>query len=310
MKTLNKFLWVEAYRPSSIKGTLLPASMKRSFTNLVKAGEIPNLLFHSTSPGVGKTTVAKALCKEMNIDDYMFINTSSERGIDTLRNRVRQYASVKSMTGNNKVVIMDEFDDASPDLQNALKAAIEQYLSCRFIFTANHISKIIAPLQSRCQIFDFNMTNEKVKKEMVTKIQDRLVMILKHRNIDFEEYTIEKLVKTFYPDIRKMLGLLQQYSNQNENIDDNIFNYEQIDDEFYDLLKKKSLTKARKYLIDKGYNYADLYRNLYDNFVPGLSKDKQGQVILLIADYQYRHAFVIDHEINSTALLLEIIGVL
>ena len=252
--------------------------------------------------------MAKALCKEIGVDDYLFINTSSDRGIDTLRGRVQQYASVKSLFNTTKVVIMDEFDGAGIDLQNALRAAIEQFTSCRFIFTANHINKIIPPLQSRCQPFNFNMTDKKVKDEITPKIISRLEGILssKMENIPYNKETIVKLVESFYPDIRKMINLLQQYSTQNGNIDNDIFNYEQVDQEFYDYIRNKSLTNARRYLIERGYNYSDIYRNLYDHFVPSLPKDQQWKVILVIGEAQFKHAFVIDHEINVASMLLEI----
>lgn len=307
---LSNYLWVEKYRPSTIGDTLLPSSMKRFFTNLIKGGQIPNLLFYSTSPGVGKTSIAKAICSELDIRP-LYINTSSEGGIDTLRSQIQKYASVKTLDGKNKVVILDEFDGASPNLQNGLRAAIEEFhKSCRFIFTANFITKIIEPLKSRCQVIDFNFTEGKTKAEMTPKITKRLQGILKHENIDFKQETVVKMVDTFYPDIRNMINLVQQYSSQNGVIDNEIFNFERIDEEFFTYILNKQLTKARKYLIERNYNHVELFRNMFDNFVPRLPKEKQGQVILTIAEYMYRHSFVVDPEINTTAMLLEIIGAL
>ncbi len=309
-KKFSKYLWIERYRPQTVKDTLLPTGMKNFFTTILKEKEFPNLLFYSSSPGVGKTTVAKALCREAGMD-YKYINTSSESGIDTLRTTIQKFASAKSLIGGNKVVILDEFDFASPNLQAGLRAAMEEFhQSCRFILTANYITKIIEPLKSRCQIIDFNMTEKKICKEMEPKITKRLSNILKHEKIEFKLETIEKLVNTYYPDIRKMIGLLQQYSKTYGLIDSNIFDYERIDDEFYEYLLTGKLTKAREYLIQKNYNYQELFRNLFDNFIPKLPKEKKAEGILLISEYMHRHAFAIDPEINGTALLLELIGII
>jgi replication factor C small subunit len=303
------YLWVEKFRPDTIDDILLPKKIKTFFRQLVKEKEIPNLLLYSSSPGVGKTTVAKALCHELN-SDYLYIN-ASKTGIDVLRTDVEKYAKVKSLSGGKKIVILDEFDGATAALQNALRADIEEYhKSTRFIFTANHITKIIEPLKSRCQLVDFNFTEKVQQEEMMPQIIKRLGAILKLEKITFNEDTVAKIVKSFYPDVRKMLGLLQQYSKQNGNIDNDIFNYESIDEEFYQYILNRQLTKARTYLIERNYNYTELFRLLYDNLIPKLPKEKQPQAILYISEYMYRDAFVVDKEINATACILEIIGIL
>jgi len=314
-KRLNYTLWVEKYRPSRIQDIVLPASIKKFFSEIVKEKEVPNLLFYSSSPGVGKTTVAKAIAKEVDTD-FIYINTSLENGIDVLRSRIEKFATSMSFSGGRKIVILDEFDGASINLQQALRATIEEFhQSCRFIFTCNYITKIIEPLKSRCQMIDFNMMEKDFQDEMKPLIFNRLCGILKNEKfkdkpIIYDEVTIQKIVETYYPDIRKMLNVLQQYTKQNGNVDSSIFDYEKIDIELYQLILNKKLTAARKFIIERNYNFDEMFRSLFDNFVPMLDKTKQAQAILLIAEYMYRNSTVIDKEINFTALLLEIIGLL
>jgi len=320
-KQLSYTLWVEKYRPVSISQVLLPDQSKQFFLNMVKEKEIPHLLFYSSSPGVGKTTVAKALVHDIGAD-YIYINTSSESGIDTLRNRIAKFATSYSLFGSDgemggenaaskKICILDEFDGSTPALQAAMRAFMEEFQdSCRFVLTCNYATKIIEPLKSRCQQVDFNMTDAKSQKELKPLITKRIGGILKQEQIEFKPATIIKVVDTFYPDIRRMINLLQQYSKKNGVIDSGIFDVEKVDAEFYDLVMNKKLTDARKYIIERNYNHDEMYRNMFDHLVPMLDKSKQAQVILVIAEYMYRNSFVIDKEINFTACLLEIIGVL
>jgi DNA polymerase III delta prime subunit len=299
-------VWVEKYRPDSIKEVLLPKTVKNFFEKIVTSKELPNLLLVSNSPGTGKTSVAKSLCNELDAD-VLRINTS-KTGIDVLRNEIERFAHVKSFTGGQKVVILEEFDGATPQLQQALRADIEQYLSCRFIMTANYITKIIEPLRSRCQEVQFNFTDIKAKEEMVPKITSRLINILKFEEIEYKQETIDKLVKTFYPDIRKMIQLLQQFSTQFGMITDDIFTYQDIDDEFIDLLTNKKITLARKYLMDRNINPEEVYRKLFDKFLPKIDKSIVPQATILIAQYGFQNSFTIDKEINLSALLFELVG--
>jgi len=313
-KQLAYTLWIEKYRPETISQVLLPTNLKTYFLDLVKQKDIPHLLFVSAKPGCGKTSVAKALANDIKAD-YIYINTSSDGGIDTLRTRIAKFATSYSFMNDNvggkKICILDEFDGSTPDLQKALRAFMEEFQdSCRFILTCNYITKIIEPIQSRCQIINFNMTDNDTQKELKPLIIQRLSGILKFEKVEFDEKTLEKLVEKFYPDIRKMIGLLYQYSKMNKCIDNNIFNFEKVDMEFYDLLLKKKLTLARKFVIEKNYNYDEMYRNLFDNFVPLLDKNLQGQAIIIISEFMFRSSTVIDKEINFTACMLELIGII
>jgi replication factor C small subunit len=260
------------------------------------------------------TTVAKALANEIK-SDFIYINISLERGIDTLRNRISKFASSYSMFGENeggkKICILDEFDGATPELQNAMRGFMEEFQdSCRFIITCNYSTKIIEPLKSRCQTIDFNMTSKEIQNELKPVIVKRLCGILNFEKIDFQEETIIKLVDMFYPDMRKMINLLQMYSKSNRIIDVGIFDVMKVDMEFYQMILDRKLTNARKYLIERNYNPDEMYRQLFDNFVPMLDKSKQAQCILIIANYMYQSNFSIDKEITLVACILEIIGLI
>lgn len=302
-------LWVEKYRPQKIDHAILPNEYKKFFKKIVKTGDIPNLLLYSSSPGTGKTTIAKALCIEAGVD-YLYINASKDTGIDILRTTITKYASGKSLSGKKKVVILDEVDGSSAtSFQAALRAFIEEFHnSCRFILTCNYVNKIISPLRSRCQEFDFNVTTKELRTELVPKISQRLEKILNTEEVTYSDGVISKLADQLFPDIRKMLSMLQQYSTISGHVDENIFKYESVDEEFYDFILNKQFTKARQFVIDSGYNLDELYTALYRNLVPRLKKEVQGQAVMSIAEWQYRSAFSADKEIPFAAMLLEIIN--
>lgn len=308
-KKFDSFLWVEKYRPQSIKEVILPKATKAQFTKHINNGQIPNLLLVSSSPGTGKSTVAKAICNDLKAD-MMYINASSEGGIDTLRTRIQKFAACKSFHGGPKIVVLDEADGLSPQFQAALRAFIEEFhKSCRFILTCNYETKIIEPLHSRLQKIDFNIMDQKVQEEMMPKIAKRLCLILeKAEKVEFKPETIIKLVKTYYPDIRKMLSLCQQFNDIHGCINNDIFSMSEVDSEFYDYVLNRNLTKAREYVINKNMNYDELYSLLFKNLIPKMEKQHQAQTIILLADYQSRHC--IDKELNFAACLLEIMSVL
>jgi len=301
-------LWVESYRPKTVKDMVLPNVYKKTFANMVKEKKIPNLLLYSSSPGVGKTTLAKALCNELDAD-YKYINVSSQSGIDTLRSTITKFASTKSFSGGQKVVIMDEFDGASKQLQQGLRAAIEEFHKvCRFIFTCNFITQIINPLRSRCQEYDMNFTDKSIVSEMQPMIKNRIDGILKHKKIEADDEAVNKLITTRYPDIRKVIQLCQQYSEMNGNIDMDILNFEKVDEEFYEFVMSKKFNKARRYLIERNYDYTEMFTNLYKEFVPRLEGHLQPQIIIILAEYQYKHSFAVDPELNFAACMLEIMN--
>jgi len=307
-KKFDSYLWTELYRPEKVSDIVLPTSYKRIFNKYVKEQQIPNLLLYSSSPGVGKTTLAKALCNDIGAYK-LYINASSKSGIDTLRDTIAKFATSKAINGKHKVVIMDEADGTTPALQQGLRAFTEQYHKvCRFIFTCNYKTKIILPLQDRCQMYDMNFADDAMKKEMIPKIKTRIIGMLKHQKVEFDEDIVLKLIETHYPSIRRVVQLCQQYSAINGNIDANIFNYEKVDAEFYDFILSKQFNKARKYMLDKSYNYDEMYTNLYREYVPLLPAREQPHTIITIAEYMYRNAFAIDKEINFSALLLELMG--
>jgi len=308
MKKYSSYLWTELMRPKTINNVILPTSFKRTFNKYVKEKEIPNLLLYSSSPGVGKTSLAKALCNDIGAYK-LYINASAKGGIDTLRDTISKFATAKAFNRKPKIVIMDEADGTTPNLQQGLRAFTEQYHKvCRFIFTCNYKTKIIIPLQDRCQQFDMNFADKKIKDEMIPKILKRMIGMLQFKKIEYDEKVILKLIETSYPSIRRVVQLCQQYSAVNGNIDSNIFNYEKVDEEFYNYLLNKEFNKARQYMLDKSYNYDEMFTNLYKEYVPLLPKREQPHAIILIAEYMHRNAFVIDKEINFSALILELMG--
>lgn len=207
-------------------------------------------------------------------------------------------------------IVTHNCDGASQKLMMALRAEIEEFHnSCRFILTCNYVNKIIPALRSRLMEYDFNMNSKDIREEMIPKVFKRLKMVLKNEEIDYDDDAVEKLAETLYPDIRKMYGILQQYSKQNGIIDKNIFNFESVDDQFYEMILNKKFTLARQFMLDSGYNYNDMYSDLYTNFVPMISdKSKQGQIILIIADWQYKSSFSTNPEIPFSAMLFELMS--
>ena len=307
-KKFNDYVWIELYRPQTVSDIILPALYKKVFLKMVKERKIPNLLLYSSSPGVGKTTLAKALCKDIQAD-YKYINVSSESGIDTLRSTISKFASTKSFTGCQKVVILDEFDGASKNLQQGLRAAIEEFHKvCRFIFTCNYITQIIQPLRSRLQEYDMNYTDKKTVQELQPKVLKRVINILKHKEIEYSEETIVKLIKLKWPDIRSVIQNCHKYSDINGNIDNDILSFEKVDDEFYDYVLNKKFNKARRYLIERNYDYSEMFSNLYKEFIPRLQGHLQPQCIIILAEYQYKHSFSVDPELNFSACMLEIMN--
>ena len=303
----DMFLWVEKYRPQKIDDCVLSETMKNTFKEYIAKGELPNFLFCGTA-GVGKTTVAKALCNEIGAD-YMFINGSEESGIDVLRTKIKQFASSVSLTDAKKVVILDEADYLNANsTQPALRAFIEEFANnCRFILTCNFKNRIIEPLHSRCSVIDFKI--ETAEKATVLKaFYDRVVEILNNENIEFDKKVILELLTKHFPDYRRVLNELQRYSVTGK-IDTGILiniseeNYKQL----VSMLKEKNFTEVRKWVgKNSDTDSIALFRQIYDSATTVMEQGSIPALVMTLADYQYKAAFVADHEINTMAALTEI----
>ncbi len=309
---MTDFLWVEQYRPKTIEDCILPEQTKKTFLEFLKQKEIPNMLLSGTA-GTGKTTVARALCEQLNAD-YIVINGSDEgRQIDTLRNKIKNFASTVSFNteSKHKVVIIDEADYMNAEsVQPALRNFIETfYKNCRFILTCNYPYKFIEPLRSRFTQIDFKIVNgQKVKT--ATALLHRLGKILDEQEVSYDKKVLAELIQKYYPDFRKTINELQRYS-VNGKIDSGIF-YNQKEADIKSLfasLKKKDFNETRKWVVNNlSVAPADLFRIIYDSSKEHLHPQSVPQAILLLAGYQYKSAFVADQEINMVACLTEIMA--
>ena len=301
------FIWVEKYRPRKIDECILPESQKDYFRQMVAKGEIQNMLLCGTA-GTGKTTIARALCEELQTD-YMIINGSEESGIDVLRTKIKQFASTVSFSGNTKVVILDEADYLNPNsTQPALRGFIEEFAgNCRFILTCNFKNRIIPPLHSRCAVIEFKIPNAE-KQKIASQFFNRVVNILVNENIEFDKKVIAKVVEKHFPDFRRTLNELQRYS-QSGCIDEGIL-VSVSEANMKDLvtaIKDKDWKKMRAWVVNNLDNDpVSLFRKIYDTLIP--MTNQVPQLVLTIADYQYKSAFVADQEINLVACLTEIMA--
>jgi DNA polymerase III delta prime subunit len=304
-----EYLWVEKYRPAKIDECILPKNLKETFKQFVQTGELPNFLFCGTA-GVGKTTVAKALCNEIGAE-YLLINGSEESGIDVLRTKIKSFASTVSLTDSKKVIILDEADYLNPNsTQPALRAFIEEFSNnCRFIFTCNYKNRIIEPLHSRCSVIDFKIENTE-KQEIAASFFKRTMNILTQENIVADQKVVAELVTKHFPDWRRVLNELQRYSVSGK-IDSGIL-VNMTEDSFKDLLKNmkdKNFTEVRKWVAKNGDSETiNIFRQLYDTASVNLEPASIPQLVLILADYQYKAAFVADHELNLMAALTEVMS--
>jgi DNA polymerase III delta prime subunit len=305
----NQFLWVESYRPQKIDDCVLPDSLKNTFKEYIAQGQLPNFLFTGTA-GVGKTTVAKALCNEIGAE-YLMINGSEESGIDTLRTKIKGFASTVSLTDSKKVVILDEADYLNPNsTQPALRGFIEEFSNnCRFIFTCNFKNKIIQPLHSRCAVIEFKIDNSE-KAKIAGNFYRRIVEILNQEKIEFDSKVVAELVTKHFPDFRRVLNELQRYSVSGK-IDTGIL-VNLSEESFKDLIKfmkEKNFSEVRKWVSkNSDSDSVSLFRQIYDSSNTSMEASSIPQLVLTLGEYQYKAAFVADHELNIMAALTVIMA--
>lgn len=306
MAKMSQSLWVEKYRPQKVSHIVMPNDFKSFFNRIVETGDCPNLLLSSPIPGTGKTAISKAIINDLQADS-VYINASSEGGIDTLRTKISEFAMCKSFTGKPKIVILDEADGLTPQFQGALRGFIEQYANtCRFILTCNNINKIIKPLQEgRTMVWDFNMSKPEYKKELLLSMNQRICGILKSEKIEYDENVIPKLIESCYPSMRTIIAVLQKYAETYGRIDESVMKFSNFDDTLWNLIKEKNLTNARAYITEMGYAPSDVFIYLFNYVVPKLKK--AGDAIMTISEYEYRCAFSSAPEIQISACLLELI---
>jgi DNA polymerase III delta prime subunit len=305
----DEFLWVEKYRPKTIKECILPEQTKKTFLDFLDKGEVPNLLL-SGPAGCGKTTVAKALCAELGVDVYVINGSDEGRFLDTVRNNAKNFASTVSLSSEakHKVIIIDEADNTTPDVQLLLRASIEEFSkNCRFIFTCNYKNKIIEPLHSRCAVVEFGIQG-KHKQEIAAAFFGRLLSILEQERIEADKKVLAELINKHFPDWRRVLNECQRYSVGGK-IDTGIlahFSDVKVNDLIKNL-KEKNFSEVRKWCVNNLDNDSSvLLRRIYDSLNDSLVVSTIPAAVLIIAKYQYQIAFVADQEINLLACLTEI----
>ena len=303
---MNEYLWVEKYRPRKVAETILPEKLKQTFQRLVDTGELPNMLFTGTA-GLGKTTVAKALCNELNLD-HILINGSENGNIDVLRGKIKQFASSVSLQGGVKVVILDEADYLNPQsTQPALRGFIEEFSNnCRFILTCNFKNRIIEPLHSRCGVYEFN-TSKKDMVKLAEKFFERAKFILNNEGVEYDEKLIPPIIIKHAPDWRRILNELQRHSvlgfvGVNDSVSTGY-------DDLFQHLKEKDFKKMRTWVVNNiDTDASAIFRAIYDRMYDKLEPSSIPQLVLILADYQYKNAFVADHELNVVACMTEIMA--
>lgn len=303
------FLWVEKYRPRKIQDTILPTKLKDVFKEIVASGKLPNMLFTGTA-GLGKTTVARAICEELGYD-YIVINGSEEGNIDTLRGKIKRFASSVSLNGELKVVILDEADYLNPQsTQPALRGFIEEFSdNCRFILTCNFKNRIIEPLHSRCGVYEFN-TTKKEMAQLCGQFMERLATILSDEGVAYNKDLIAQLIMKHAPDWRRVINECQRYSIGGQLdtavlINSDSDNYGVL----FKALKDKDFKKMRSWVVNNiDVDVTAIFRHIYDNMYERVDPSSIPQLVLILADYQYKNAFVADHELNVVACMTEIMA--
>ena len=302
----EQYLWVEKYRPKTIDECILTDELKNTFKEFVNNKDVPNLLL-TGGPGVGKTTVAKALCSELGLD-HILINGSEDGNIDTLRTKIRHYASTVSFSSQGKVVILDEADYLNPQsTQPALRGFIEEFANnCRFILTCNFKNRIIEPLHSRCSVIEFKIPN-KEKPELAKNFYKRTTNILQQEGVDFSSKVVQQLLMRYFPDWRRVLNELQRYSVSGVIDEGILVNVGEVSiKKLASILKERKFGDMRKWVVDNLDNDpTTIFRKIYDGLYEHMEPNSIPQAVVTIADYQYKSAFVADQEVNLVACLTE-----
>lgn len=302
----TNLIWVEKYRPKKLSDCILPTDLGIIFNGMVKDGKIPNMLFYGKA-GTGKTSVAKALASDIGMDSIL-INCSEDKGIDTLRVKIRQYASTISLSGKGKLIILDEFDYATTAIQTGLRGAIEEFANnCRFIITCNYKNRVIDPLHSRCTGIDFTVPSPE-KAAIASQILARIETILKNEKVPYDVPILVNLIKRHFPDIRRIINELQKYSSSGK-IDVGILSQGSCDSykELLGYMKGKDFAACRKWVMQNiDLNTAEFYKKLYNELYNVLKPASMPQAILIIAEYQYKSAFAADQEINNMAMVVQL----
>ena len=307
---MNNFLWVEKYRPKTIETCVLPPGLKKIFSKIVEQGEIPNMILSGTS-GLGKTTIARALCNELDLD-VLQINASEESGIDTLRSKIKQFASSVSLhSGKHKVVLLDEADYLNAQsTQPALRAFIEEFsASCRFILTCNFKNRIIEPLHSRCSVIEFNTDKTELAK-LCLEFLSRLEIILQEEKISYNKKVIAELIMKYAPDWRRVLNECQKFSTTGD-LESNVLvtlNNKKVS-ELASYIKDKNFREMRKWIgVNSDIDSSVIIRGIYDSMYEYIEPASIPQAVIILAEYQYKAAFVADKELNMVACLTELMG--
>ena len=303
------FLWVEEYRPKDINSCILPKSLKTTFLEFVQQNNVPNLIL-SGGPGVGKTTVAKAMLSEMGCT-HMMINGSEESGIDVLRTKIKNFASTVSLHGGRKYLILDEADYLNPQsTQPALRGFMEEFhKNCGFILTCNYKNRLIPPLHSRCSVVDFSIPNSE-KPKLAKEFMDRVVTILKDQNIEHDKRVVAEVINKYFPDWRRVLNELQRYSVSGAIDAGMLVDIAEVNiKELMHSMKNKEFTNVRKWVVNNLDNDpVRLFRRIYDNLYDFVDRSNIPHVVVILGEYQYKAAFVADQEINLIACFTEIMA--
>jgi len=306
---MEKFLWVEKYRPTKVDECILPSNLKQTFKQFVKDKKIPNLIL-SGGAGVGKTTIAKAMINEIGATSMM-INGSEESGIDVLRTKIKNFASTSSLEGGRKYLILDESDYLNPQsTQPALRGFMEEFhKNCGFILTCNYKNRLIEPLHSRCGSIDFKIT-KKEKPQLANAFFKRVKNILEQESIKYDEKVVAELINKYFPDWRRTLNEMQKYSASGQIDSGILVNLSEVSiNELMDALKKKEFTVVRKWIVNNLDNDPNrMYRLVYDSLYDYLDGSTIPHAVLIIGKYSYQSAFVADQEINMLACMTELMS--